>query len=236
MRHAILEKVNPTIKSIVIILCCVLMAVGGSWKINVAVIISCVISLMLLSRCKLGTLIGLYTPLLFLGGAIFLSNLVTAGTAVAGQEGIDMASFDTALLLGTRILSYASFGILFGLTTENKVFAMSLMHQLHLPPKFAYGVLAALHLVPALRREWDEVQLAYAVRQKKTGLLPLGPLFNTLVNGIRWSENVAMAMESKGFDGDGKRTFYIETPVRTGDLIYAAVSLVIMIVFVLLLR
>lgn len=234
MRISLFESFNPTVKAIVIILCCVLMAIGSSWRMNAAIIIACLICLLFLSRCRLSVLLSLYAPLCFLAGAIFLSNLASSGMTEEARAVYEIASFDTALLLATRILSYASLGILFGLTTDNTVFTMSMMHQLHLKPKFAYGILAALHLVPTLRREWDEVRLAYAVRRKRTGILPFGPLFNTLVNGIRWSENVAMAMESKGFDGDGTRTYYIETPVRTRDFVYAAVSILIMVAFLIL--
>ena len=235
MRIPIFEKLNPSIKAIVIILCCVLMAIGGTWQINVGVIALCLLCLLFFSCCQLRTMVSLYIPLLLLAGAIFLSNLASSGQA-ASLSAYEIAVPEKALLLATRILSYASFGILFGLTTRNKDFAMSLMQQLHLKPKIAYGVLAALHLVPTLRREWDEVLLAYAVRQKRTGLLPLKPLFNTLVNGIRWSENVAMAMESKGFSGDSKRTFYVKTPVRGIDLLFAGIFLLIMGSFLLLLK
>ena len=38
-----------------------------------------------------------------------------------------------------------------------------------------------------------------------------------MVNCLRWSESIAMAMESKGFDGDGKRTYYYVTRVHWYD-------------------
>lgn len=236
MRLPLYDNFNPAVKAVTIIVCCIMMAIGGTWQINCAVIVSCLLCLTLLSRCSLKVMVGLYLPLLFLGGLIFISNLASADLDTASKTAYEIASFDTALLLGTRILSYASMGILFGLTTKNKIFVMSTMHQFHLKPKFAYGILAALHLVPTLSREWDEVNLAYAVRGKSRGLIPFGPLFNTLVNGIRWSENVAMAMESKGFDGDGPRTYSIETPVRTSDIVLAAVSLVLMTVFIIIFK
>ena len=44
-----------------------------------------------------------------------------------------------------------------------------------------------------------------------------------LVNGIRWSESVAMAMESKGFCGDAPRTSYSVPKVRWYDWVLAAV-------------
>ncbi len=78
------------------------------------------------------------------------------------------------------------------------------------------------------------MNLAYLGRQKKTGILPFGPLFNTLVNGIRWSENVAMAMESKGFDGDGKRTYIMKTNVKISDITFAILCVGVMVAGVIL--
>lgn len=236
MRLELLEKINPTVKAIVLIICCFIMAAGGTWQINAAVIIMVIASLLVASKCSIRAMLMLYIPLVLLGGLIFLSSLLSKDVASAGHSVSDMTTFDTALLLGTRILSYASIGVIFGLTTTNKGFAMSLMQQLKLAPKFAYGVLAALYLVPTLRREWDEVNLAYAVRGKSTGIFGFKPLFNTLVNGIRWSENIAMAMESKGFDGDEKRSFYVTTPLGARDWIFSAVCIGAMILCFIFLR
>ena len=102
---------------------------------------------------------------------------------------------------------------------------MSLIDQCHLSPRFAYGILAAVNLIPTLQREWTEVNLAYRVRRKKVGILPFGPLFNSLVNGIRWSENVAMAMESKGFEGDRNRTYFLKIYVKPMDFLFLGIFL-----------
>ena len=82
------------------------------------------------------------------------------------------------------------------------------MHQCGLPPKFAYGILAALHLMPNLQREFKQVRLAFAARGIRVTAFSLKPVFTMLVNSIHWSESVAMAMESKGFCGSAERTFY----------------------------
>lgn len=44
------------------------------------------------------------------------------------------------------------------------------------------------------------------------------PVFTMLVNSVRWSESIAMAMESKGFCGDAPRTYYSVPRVRWYDL------------------
>lgn len=228
MRPTVLEKINPFIKVVTILVCGILMALTSSWKLNLAVLIAALLALLLLSNCKLSSLIKTFVPVILLAGAVFVSGMSYGKSAAQSASIYDVASMDSALLLSTRILAYVGMGMLFALSTDQKEFIMSLMHQAHVKPKFAYGVLAAVNLIPTLRREWDEVNLAYRARKKRTGLLPIGPLFNTLVNGIRWSENVAMAMESKGFDGDGSRTFAITTRVRAGDICFAVLCIGLM--------
>lgn len=228
MRPTVLEKINPFIKVVTILVCGILMALTSSWKLNLAVLIAALLALLLLSNCKLSSLVKTFVPVILLAGAVFVSGMSYGKSAAQSASIYDVASMDSALLLSTRILAYVGMGMLFALSTDQKEFIMSLMHQAHVKPKFAYGVLAAVNLIPTLRREWDEVNLAYRARKKRTGLLPIGPLFNTLVNGIRWSENVAMAMESKGFDGDGGRTFAITTRVRAGDICFAVLCIGLM--------
>ncbi len=228
MRPTVLEKINPFIKVVTILVCGILMALTSSWKLNLAVLIAALLALLLLSNCKLSSLVKTFVPVILLAGAVFVSGMSYGKSAAQSASIYDVASMDSALLLSTRILAYVGMGMLFALSTDQKEFIMSLMHQAHVKPKFAYGVLAAVNLIPTLRREWDEVNLAYRARKKRTGLLPIGPLFNTLVNGIRWSENVAMAMESKGFDGDGSRTFAITTQVRAGDICFAVLCIGLM--------
>ncbi len=228
MRPTVLEKINPFIKVVTILVCGILMALTSSWKLNLAVLIAALLALLLLSNCKLSSLVKTFVPVILLAGAVFVSGMSYGKSAAQSASIYDVASMDSALLLSTRILAYVGMGMVFALSTDQKEFIMSLMHQVHIKPKFAYGVLAAVNLIPTLRREWDEVNLAYRARKKRTGLLPIGPLFNTLVNGIRWSENVAMAMESKGFDGDGSRTFAITTRVRAGDICFAVLCIGLM--------
>ena len=228
MRPTVLEKINPFIKVVTILVCGILMALTSSWKLNLAVLIAALLALLLLSNCKLSSLVKTFVPVILLAGAVFVSGMSYGKSAAQSASIYDVASMDSALLLSTRILAYVGMGMLFALSTDQKEFIMSLMHQAHVKPKFAYGVLAAVNLIPTLRREWDEVNLAYRARKKRTGLLPSGPLFNTLVNGIRWSENVAMAMESKGFDGDGSRTFAITTRVCAGDICFAVLCIGLM--------
>ncbi len=235
MRIHLLDRMNPLVKVVTILVVCIMMALTSTWQINLFIVALCTLCLIFLSDCSMLAWIKTMIPVCLLAFAIFTSALA-GGIPEADSSSIyQVTSLGSALLLSTRILAYVSLGLSFALSTDPTEFAMSLIHQAHVPPKFAYGVLAAYNLIPTLRREWDEVNLAYRARGKSTGILPLGPLFNTLVNGIRWSENVAMAMESKGFDTEADRTYALTTNVHVKDYIIAVISIALMAVAMLLL-
>lgn len=235
MRHPWLEKWNPSVKAGTIVICGILLAFSASWRLNVAVVAVCILALLAASHCRMSLFFKTMAPALILAAALFWSGMTFGNVSEVMVANLGRAaSVEPALLMGTRIPAYVSLGMVFALTMEREEFIVSLMHQCRLKPKFAYGVLAALNLLPSLQREWQEVQLAYRVRGKKVGVIPMGPLFNTLVNGIRWSENVAMAMESKGFDGDGERTFSLVTRVTPGDILAAALAVGLMLAAIII--
>ena len=123
------------------------------------------------------------------------------------------------LRLSSRVMAYAGLGLLFAFTTKSEDFMLSLMHQAHVKPKLAYGILAAFHLIPQISRELEDARLAYAVRGIRVRRIAMKPFFAAMVNCMRWSETLAMAMESKGFDGDGQRTSVRIMKVRRADVI-----------------
>ena len=52
-----------------------------------------------------------------------------------------------------------------------------------------------------------------------------------LVKSVRWSEELAIAMESKGFSGEEERTEYLEVRVRLRDWIFLAGCVALTILF-----
>lgn len=119
------------------------------------------------------------------------------------------------LTVALRMLVFVSYGLLFVLTTDITQFVLSLMQQLHVPPKLAYGLLAGFRFIPMFRSEFEQIRLAHRIRgmDRQNGLrgkweaakryaIPL------LAQAIRKAERVAIAMESKGFTGEKDRIFY----------------------------
>ena len=231
-----LERWNPSVKAAVVLISVILLSFQFYVSLNLAVFGTCLILVLFFSDARPRRVITILIPALIAAFGLFMMGLYySRGSSITEVEleGISAVpyavraamstNFYSALQLSTRLLAYAGMGILFSLTTDGEFFISSLMHQCRLSPKFAYGILAAFHLMPDMIREFKAVRTAYEVRGIKVHALSFRPLFTMLVNSIRWSESVAMAMESKGFCGDAPRTSYSVPKVHWYDWALAAV-------------
>ena len=231
-----LERWNPSVKAAVVLISVILLSFQFYVSLNLAVFGTCLILVLFFSDARPRRVIAILIPALIAAFGLFMMGLYySRGGSITEVEleGISAVpyavraamstNFYSALQLSTRLLAYAGMGILFSLTTDGEFFISSLMHQCRLSPKFAYGILAAFHLMPDMIREFKAVRAAYEVRGSKVHALSFRPLFTMLVNSIRWSESVAMAMESKGFCGDAPRTSYSVPKVHWYDWALAAV-------------
>ena len=232
-----LEQWNPAVKAATVLLCVILLSVQYLVSLNLAVFGVCLILLLAGSRCGPRRMAALLLPAALAAFGLFVMGLYYARGGSVTQAALENVSavpyavraamshnLYTALQLATRLLAYAGLGILFALSTDGEFFIASLLHQCRLSPKFAYGILAAFHLMPGMVREFDQVRLAFAVRGLRVHPLSLKPIFTMLVNSVRWSECVAMAMESKGFCGSAPRSYYFVPRVHWYDLAGAAAA------------
>ena len=220
--------------SVLTIIGSLIVLAGIEWRLALVLAV-CLLLLMFCSRVSLKKIGVILLPACIAAFGLFVMGLYYARGG--STQTMDLSSLSampysvraamsqnlyTALQLATRLLAYAGLGILFALSTEGDFFIASLLHQCHLPPKFAYGILAAFHLMPGMAREYAQVRTAFAARGLKAGPLSMKPVFTMLVNSVRWSESIAMAMESKGFCGDAPRTYYMVPRVHWYDLAAAA--------------
>ncbi len=224
----IMEKLNPLYKMITVLLSAILLSFNHSVMLNLMVFCVSVILILFFSRAKVQSMLKLLLPLCIITAALFMTGLKNADQSLmanyaTGNYGLrklgEITPVYMGLQLSTRVMGYVGLGMLFSLTTPAEDFILSLMHQAKVKPKFAYGILAAFHLMPNISRELADAKLAYKVRGIRIGRLSLKPFFAAMINCIRWSETLAMAMESKGFDGDGKRTFERQLSVKFYDIL-----------------
>ena len=244
-----LERWNPTVKAFTVLVCVILLSFEYLVSLNLLVLAVCLLLLVFCSRVSLKKIGVILLPACIAAFGLFVMGLYYARGG--STQTVDLSSLSampysvraamsqnlyTALQLATRLLAYAGLGILFALSTEGDFFIASLLHQCHLPPKFAYGILAAFHLMPGMAREYAQVRTAFAVRGLKIGPLSMKPVFTMLVNSVRWSESIAMAMESKGFCGEAPRTYYTVPRVHWYDLAAAVLMVGGVVLGMLLLK
>ncbi|MCC8052214.1 MAG: energy-coupling factor transporter transmembrane protein EcfT [Clostridiales bacterium] len=244
-----LEKLNPSVKMITVLVCVILLSVQYLVSLNVTVFLVSLFLLTFFSNARMKQVLTILIPAFIAAFGLFVTGLYYArGSSINVTELESLSAVPyavraamstnlyTAMQLSTRLLAYAGLGILFALSTDGEFFISSLMHQCHLPPRFAYGILAAIHLMPTMTREFSNVKLAFRTRGMRVHWYSLKPIFTMLVNSIRWSESVAMAMESKGFCGDAERTYYSVPKIHWYDLACSLGSIGAIVTGMLLLR
>lgn len=232
-----MEHLNPFYKAAAILICGLLLSFRYSLLLSILVFTSSMMALIVFSKAEFSSVLKILAPALITAVSLFLTGFwfTNAGTdtgaaqSVSASGNLNFASAVTAghsiynsLQLAMRVLAFAGLGMVFALTTDGEEFVASLIHQGKVPPKFAYGVLAAFHLLPDIKKEYQDTRLACEVRGMKLSPFSLKPVFTALVNAIRWSESVAMAMESKGFTGTRDRTYYAVTLVHWYDYLFCA--------------
>jgi energy-coupling factor transport system permease protein len=129
-----------------------------------------------------------------------------------------------------RIVSVVSVGAVFALTTDATRLIDALVQLAHVSPRFAYGALAAYQAVPRLADDLATVRIARRLR----GLRGWHPriMVNLLVRAIRHADQLAIAMDARGF-GSGPRTTYRPIAWRDLDAFVGGAALVVLIVALL---
>lgn len=149
----------------------------------------------------------------------------TGGTVIWSFFGWDVTDkqWALALSLSFRVLAFSSLSLLFALTTDPVKFVMSLMQQLKLSPKLAYGVLVGYQFLPVLKDEFFQIQQAHRLRgaavekhwwQRLLGIRRV--IIPMLAGAVRKAERSAFAMEARGFTGESRKEYY--RPVQTGRM------------------
>lgn len=162
----------------------------------------------------------------------------TGGTVIWSFAGIDVTDeqWARALSLALRVMAFSTLSLLFAFTTDPVKFIMSLMQQLKLSPKMAYGIMVGYQFLPVMKDEFTQIQQAQRLRgaeMKKYSwqrLLEMRRILIPMLAGaVRKAERSAFAMEARGFTGEPRSAYY--RPVRVGrtDIWMSGVFLVILL-------
>lgn len=229
-----MRKINPVCKLLgLLILTFALAAARNPWLNFTAFGIS--LLLMAVSRVSWRTLMLLLVPVFLAAiGMFFTGYRFTAGMPVRADTVLSGGTpLYNGLTLSGRVLAYAGLGLLFAFTTDRMRLVRAFQDQLRLPQVFAYGLLAAWGIFPQMAEEYKKTRLAFRLRGLHA--FPLSPAFLTpmLVKAVRWSEALAIAMESRGFSASAKRSCLQPERLCTKDKCFFAVCCVLSAAIVL---
>jgi energy-coupling factor transport system permease protein len=137
----------------------------------------------------------------------------------------------TGVALALRVLGLALPGVLLVASTDPVRMADALTVHWRVSPRFAYGALAALRLIPLLVAEFESARLARRTRGVEAGRNPVaharlfaGTAFTLLVSALRRGSRLATAMDARGFDSGIPRTHARGSRLRVRDGAFVAVT------------
>lgn len=139
-------------------------------------------------------------------------------------------SISSGLLIAMRMLAFVTIGLLFTTTTNLYELMMSLIHQWKLSPKWAYGMMAGFRCIPMFQSDLAQLKEAHRIRgYKHSGTFKAFFRYAVplLTQAIRRSEQMAMAMEVRGFTGERDRTYFQKTSITLFDYLYFSMMMMI---------
>jgi energy-coupling factor transport system permease protein len=228
-----LQKVNPTLKLVsILVVIFFMIPIYDPWSPLIILILT-IGAIKILGGVSFRYLLMILLPFSLFAFSFIWINVVfpsVHGETILFQIGsmpIALENVATGISLGLRSLLFASWSLLFVLTTEPTKLMLSLIQHCKLPPRFGYGMMAAYRFLPLFRQELNQIRAAHRIRglgesrgliarfhETKRFVIPL------LAGAIRKAERVAIAMESKGFDGSRHRSFYHVVPWTRKDIIF----------------
>lgn len=122
-----------------------------------------------------------------------------------------------AWVMLARFYVYVLAGSALVFTTTNLALVRSLEQNAHLSSKFAYGTLAALNIFPTIHRSVKRIQVAGQMRGVNLHWWSPTLYFKAILAALRWSDQLAQAMEMHGFREGQPRTAAEIIPVRKRD-------------------
>lgn len=203
-----------------------------------SVLLACTVLCIPLARVSVGQLLRRAWPILLAATSLVFVNAAFAAhptglvVLAAGPVNLTTGGLVDGAVLALRVIAIALPGVLAIMTIDPTDLADALVQQLGLSPRFAYGTLAALRVLPLLALEWQSLRLARRARGFEAGRSPVravklfaGQVFALLVGAIRRGTRLATAMDARGLGSLPTRTSARVQRMRRSDwaLLTAAV-------------
>lgn len=232
--HTSLHRMNPSVKFVIVMICMLTLAFFFNPWTPLIFWLSIIVVQIFLSHISWRKWGLLMLPFFIAAFGYLWTTLLFADSRTGpvlwsiGSVEITMSQLNHALSLSFRVLAFSSLSLLFALTTDPIIFIRSLMQQLKLSPKIAYGIMVGYQFLPLLKDEFIQVQQV----QKLRGLDDQSNIFKRIIGlrrvlipmlagAVRKAEKVAFAMEARGFTGEPRRVFYHKVTIEKNDFMLA---------------
>lgn len=171
------------------------------------------------------------------GVAILIANVFfnknNAGSQAVfsiGAVEVTRAALWAASSLWLRLLCFALLSLVFIRTTEPQRLLLSLVHQLRMSDKVAFGVMVGYRMLPVFQSDYDTIRAAQRLRGVREGSAIVHPLSRfrryalpLLTGAIRRGGRIATAMDARAFGALPHRTYRERMVVTAADWVFLAV-------------
>ena len=218
----VLERTSPLVKLLVATLWLLGLATTTEARPGAILTLVALVVVTLLGRVPGPRLARALVPVVLAATGIAIANLLfsrsnpdpaAAELLRLGPLRVTAEAASAAGGLFARVTAIASVGLVFVLTTTPTRLADALVQQGRVPERFAFGALAAYQALPRFAADLATIRTARRLR----GLPDWRPwvLVSLLVRAIRHADQLAVAMDARGF-GSGPRTTF--RPIAWGPL------------------
>lgn len=154
-----------------------------------------------------------------------------------GPARVTVQSLTVATSVALRVTTIMSLTVIFLMTTTPVDFILSLIHQLHLNQRIAFGMFAAIRFMPIAESEMAKIRQAHRIRGvgERAGIGGTWRRFRRyaiplLSSVIRMAQRTALAMDLKAFAVYPDRTYLRTTKVTRVDRI-ALLAVILFVIF-----
>jgi energy-coupling factor transport system permease protein len=136
-------------------------------------------------------------------------------------------------------VAFALLSVVFVKTSEPQRFILSLVHQLHLNYRVAYGTMVGYRMLPLLQADYRTIRAAQRVRgvREPRGVLHVWSRLRRyalplLTGSVRRAGRVALAMDARAFGAFPRRSYRERMTVDRHDWLFMATVILLVAVVV----
>jgi energy-coupling factor transport system permease protein len=167
---------------------------------------------------------------------IFFNKQNATSTVVFSIGSVDVtsAALWAAASLWLRLLCFALLSLVFVRTTEPQHLLLSLVQQLHLSDRVAYGVMVGYRMLPVFQADYATIRAAQRLRGVREGRAIFHPFSRIrryalplLAGAVRRGGRIAIAMDARAFGALTGRTYRQRMVVTVSDWVFLAAVIVV---------